>query len=80
MAKGRRDDDGNYSPETKMMFGGLRHSLLAMTRAVDLDFAEMRVKSEELKGKSAVIDEMIEWLFEMPGQAEQAGQMASTTA
>ena len=76
MLKGRRDEEGNYSPETKLMFGGLRHSLLAMTRSVDIDFAEMRVKSEELKGKSAQIDEMIAWLFEMPGVIDESPGMA----
>ena len=81
MVKGRRDEDGNYSPETKMMFAGLRHSLLAMTRAVDLDFVEMKVRSEELKGKSAQIDEMIAWLFEMPEPTpEQAAAMAGQAA
>lgn len=81
MVKGRRDDEGNYSPETKLMFGGLRHSLLAMTRSVDIDFAGMKEKSQELKGKSAQIDEMIAWLFEMPEPSPgQAAAMAGAAA
>ena len=81
MTRGRRDEEGAYSPETKMMFGALRHSLLAMSRVVDIDFEAMKEKSAELKGKSTQIDEMIAWLFEMPGvPAEADGQMAGAAA
>lgn len=72
MMKGARDDDGNYSPGTQFMFGGLRHALLSMTRAVDMDFEQLRTKSQELKGKSDQIDQIIAWLFEMPAPPETA--------
>jgi hypothetical protein len=73
MIRGRRDDDGNYSPETKMMFGGLRHALLAMTRVTDIRFDELRAKAEDLKTASGEIDAIIAYLFAMPeapGEAE----------
>lgn len=72
MVKGRRDEAGNYSPETKLMFGGLRHALLCMARITDLDFEQLRTKSEELKGKSDQIDQIIAWLFEMPAPPPEA--------
>lgn len=85
MIKGARDEDGNYSPGTQFMFGGLRHALLSMTRVADLDFEQLKAKSEELKGKSDKIDQIIAWLFEMPSPepgmtAEQAQEMAGQAA
>jgi hypothetical protein len=73
MARGRKDENGAYSPETVLMFGGLRHALLSLTRSTSLDFDQLREKSEELRTASGQIDRMIEWLFEVPEQpAEQA--------
>lgn len=80
MAKGERVADGpnkgDYTPATKMMFGGLRGSLLSMSRAMDHSFAEMREKGEELRRASDEIDAMIAWLFEMPGAPSPAEEDA----
>lgn len=73
MVKGRKNEQGQYSPETVMMFGGLRHALLSMTRSTTLDFAELKEKSDELRTASGQIDAMIEWLFEVPEQPAEAG-------
>lgn len=67
MAKGRKDDNGNYSPQTVLMFGGLRHALLSMSRSVEINFDEQREKAESLRSASGDIDRAIAWLFEMPG-------------
>lgn len=80
MVKGRRSEDGEYSPETKLMFGGLRHALLSMTRATDMDFGELRGKADELKTRSGEIDEMIAWLFEMPAPPEMTEEQAQAAA
>ena len=77
MARGRKDEQGNYSPETVLMFGGLRHALLSMTRVTSMNFDKLKKKSEELRTASGEIDRMIEWLFEVPEQPAQpdpAGQ------
>ena len=72
MLRGRKDDNGEYSPETKLMFAGLRHSLLSMSRVVDdFDFERQRAKSEELRTASGQIDAMIAYLFEMPELTEE---------
>jgi hypothetical protein len=78
MAKGEKEASGDYTPATKLMFGGLRHALLSLSRVADVDFDQLKQKSEELKGKSDEIDGMIAWLFEMPElSAEQAAAMAA---
>lgn len=82
MLRGRKDDTGEYSPETKLMFSGLRHSLLSMSRVVDdFDFERQKAKSEELRTASGQIDAMIAYLFEMPELTEeQLQQMAAAQA
>jgi hypothetical protein len=78
MVKGEKEASGDYTPATKLMFGGLRHALLSLSRVADVDFDQLKQKSEELKGKSDEIDGMIAWLFEMPElSAEQAAAMAA---
>jgi hypothetical protein len=78
MVKGEKEASGDYTPATKLMFGGLRHALLSLSRVADVDFDQLKAKSEELKGKSDEIDGMIAWLFEMPEMtAEQAAAMAA---
>ena len=72
IARGRRDEAGEYSPQTKLMFSGLRHSLLSMSRLADTDFEQLKTKSEELRTASGQIDAMIAWLFEMPAAPEPA--------
>ena len=72
VARGRKDEQGNYSPETRMMFGGLRHALLSLTRSTTMDFDKLRKKSEELRTASGQVDRMIEWLFEVPEQPQEA--------
>lgn len=73
MAKGRKDPkSGEYSPETKLMFSGLRHSLLSMSRLVDgFDFEQQKEKAEELRTASGQIDKIIAYLFEMPEMTEE---------
>jgi len=81
MVKGEKEASGDYTPATKLMFGGLRHALLSLSRVADVDFDQLKAKSEELKGKSDEIDGMIAWLFEMPElSAEQAAAMANGQA
>ncbi len=88
MAKGRKDEKtGEYSPETKLMFSGLRHSLLSMSRVVDgFDFEAQKTKAEDLRTASGQIDAMIAYLFEMPELTEaqimemQAAQAARARA
>ena len=63
---------GDYTARTKLMFGGLRHALLSMSRVTDLRFEELRAKSTELKAASGEIDAMMEWLFEVPGAPQAA--------
>jgi hypothetical protein len=71
MLRGRRDESGEYSPETKLMFAGLRHALLSMTRTVErFDFEEQKAKAEELRTASGQIDAMIAYIFEMPELTE----------
>jgi hypothetical protein len=78
MVKGEKEASGDYTPATKLMFGGLRHALLSLSRVADVDFEQLKAKSEELKGKSDEIDGMIAWLFEMPAPSpEQAAAMAA---
>jgi hypothetical protein len=83
MLRGRRDESGEYSPETKLMFSGLRHSLLSMTRTVErFDFEEQKAKADELRSASGQIDAMIAYIFEMPELTEEqiqamAGQQAA---
>jgi hypothetical protein len=78
MVKGEKEVSGDYTPATKLMFGGLRHALLSLSRVADVDFEELKAKSQELKGKSDEIDGMIAWLFEMPEPTpEQAAAMAA---
>lgn len=62
---------GGYTPETKLLFGGLRHALLSMSRVTDLRFEEMKAKGEELRASSQEIDKMIAWLFEIPEPAPE---------
>src|SRR5215472_6239925 len=72
MVRGRRDEAGNYDPATKLMFSGLRHALLAMSRSVpDFSFERQREKAEELRSASGDIDAMIAYLFEMPEPTEE---------
>ena len=79
MVKGRKDATGDYSPETKLMFSGLRHSLLSMSRVVDnFDFEQQRQKAEELRTASGQIDAVIAYLFEMPEPTEE--QLAAMAA
>jgi hypothetical protein len=81
MLRGRKDDNGEYSPETKLMFSGLRHSLLSMSRLADVDFEQLKEKSEDLRTASGQIDAMIAWLFEMPAPTpEQMEAMAAQQA
>lgn len=82
MMRGRRDETGQYSPETKLMFGGLRHALLSMTRAVpDFSFEEQKQKADDLRNASGQIDAMIAYLFEMPELTEeQLQEMAAEQA
>jgi len=87
MARGEKepvyDAAGNvagqdYTAGTKMMFAGLRHALLSMTRIASTDFAELREKADSLKSASGDVDAMIAWLFETPEPtAEQAAAMAT---
>jgi len=81
MVRGRKDENGDYSPETKLMFSGLRHALLSMSRITDTDFEQLKTKSEELRTASGQIDAMIAWLFEMPDLTEEQLQaMAAAQA
>jgi hypothetical protein len=81
MLRGRKDDKGEYSPETKLMFSGLRHSLLSMSRLAEVDFEKLKEKSEDLRTASGQIDAMIAWLFEMPELTEdQMKEMAAQQA
>jgi hypothetical protein len=81
MLRGRKDEKGEYSPETKLMFSGLRHSLLSMSRLADVDFEKLKEKSEDLRTASGQIDAMIAWLFEMPELTEdQLQAMAAAQA
>lgn len=81
MLRGRKDENGEYSPETKLMFSGLRHALLSMSRLADVDFEQLKSKSEDLRTASGQIDAMIAWLFEMPELTEdQARAMAAQQA
>jgi hypothetical protein len=71
MLRGRRDESGEYSPETKLMFSGLRHALLSMTRTVErFDFEAQKAKADELRSASGQIDAMIAYIFEMPELTE----------
>ncbi len=68
----------DYTAGTKLMFGGLRHALLSMTRIANVDFAELREKADSLKSASGDVDAMIAWLFETPEPTpEQAAAMAA---
>ncbi len=68
----------DYTAGTKLMFGGLRHALLSMTRIAAVDFAELREKADSLKSASGDVDAMIAWLFEIPEPTpEQAAAMAA---
>lgn len=82
MLRGRRDETGEYSPETKFMFSGLRHALLSMSRAIDgFDFDKQREKADELRAADGQIDAMIAYLFEMPELTEdQLREMAARQA
>lgn len=81
MVRGRKDEAGEYSPETKLMFSGLRHALLSMSRIAEVDFEQLKQKSEDLRTASGQIDAMIAWLFEMPQPtAEQLAQMQAAAA
>jgi hypothetical protein len=72
MAKGRRDEHGRYSPETQLMFSGLRHSLLSMSRVVEsFDFEQQKEKADQMRTASGQIDAMIAYLFEMPEPTEE---------
>ena len=87
MARGEKEPvyDGSgivvgqdYTAGTKLMFGGLRHALLSMTRIANVDFAELREKADSLKSASGDVDAMIAWLFETPEPTpEQAAAMAA---
>jgi hypothetical protein len=75
MLRGEKDADGKYTPATTMMFGGLRHALLSMSRAVDVNFDELKQKGQDLKTRSGDIDAMIAYIFEMPAaEIPDAGQ------
>jgi hypothetical protein len=68
----------DYTAGTKLLFGGLRHALLSMTRFAEVDFEELKAKAQDLKGQSGQVDAMIAWLFEMPEPTPE--QMAAAAA
>ena len=62
----------DYDPRTKMMFAGLRYSLLQMNRASAARLPAIQERAEELAERGREVDEFIRFLFAMPEQQQSA--------
>lgn len=59
----------DFDARTKMMFAGLRYSLLQMTKIADVHAEQIRERTEAAAGRMAVVDAIIDSLFGAPPQA-----------
>lgn len=56
----------DFDQPTKVMFMGLRYSLLQMTRVADTQLKQVQERAEERRDRGREVDKMIAWIFGMP--------------
>lgn len=57
----------DFDTRTKMMFVGLRYCLLQMSKVTDKTAKEIIAHGEQRMERGRQVDEMIAWIFNMPG-------------
>jgi hypothetical protein len=56
----------DFDARTKLMFIGLRHSLLQMTKVTGAQLEAVKERGEDRIKRGQAIDDLIAWIFNMP--------------